>query len=49
MFVKRFLIPYNVNNLFDYHTRDGALERLVPPWSSLKVVSQKGGINNDAI
>ncbi|HEX2408610.1 MAG TPA: SRPBCC family protein, partial [Nitrososphaeraceae archaeon] len=49
MFVKRSLIPYNVNTLFDYHTRDGALERLVPPWSGLNVVSQKGGINNDAI
>ena len=48
-FVKRLLIPCNVNNLFDYHTRNGALERLIPPWSGLNLVSQEGGINNDAI
>ncbi len=47
--MKRSVIPNNVNIIFDYHTRNGALERLVPPWSRLKVVSQKGGIDNDAI
>ncbi|NOJ32808.1 MAG: TIGR01777 family protein [Candidatus Nitrosocosmicus sp.] len=49
MFVKRSLIPCDVNTLFDYHKQNGALERLVPPWSGLNVVSQKDGINNDAI
>jgi len=49
-FIKRSsLIHCNVNNLFDYHTRNGALERLIPPWSGLNLVNQKGGINNDAI
>lgn len=49
MFVKRVSIPCDVNTLFDYHTKNGALERLIPPWSGLSVVSQTGGINDDAI
>ena len=47
--MKRSLITCNVHDLFDYHTRNGALERLIPPWSNLNVVDQKGGINNGAI
>jgi len=46
MFVKRHLITYDVNRVFEYHTRKGALDRLIPPWSGLNSVSQKGGINN---
>lgn len=49
IFVKRSLITCNIHDLFDYHTRNGVLERLVPPWSNLNVVDQKGGINNGAI
>jgi uncharacterized protein (TIGR01777 family) len=41
------LIPCNINTLFDYHTRNGALERLVPPWSGLEIIDHTGGINND--
>ncbi|HEY9486059.1 MAG TPA: NAD-dependent epimerase/dehydratase family protein, partial [Nitrososphaeraceae archaeon] len=36
-----------MNTLFDYHTRNGALERLVPPWSGLEIIDHTGGINND--
>ena len=49
-FIKRSsLIPCSVDNLFDYHTRNGVLERLIPPWSGLNLVIQIGGINNDAL
>ncbi|HEX6672169.1 MAG TPA: TIGR01777 family oxidoreductase [Nitrososphaeraceae archaeon] len=47
IFVRRSLIPCNINTLFDYHTRNGALERLVPPWSGLEIIDHTGGINND--
>ncbi|MGZ8887809.1 MAG: TIGR01777 family oxidoreductase [Nitrososphaeraceae archaeon] len=46
IFVRRSLIPCNIHNLFDYHTRNGALERLVPPWSGLEIIDHTGGINN---
>lgn len=49
IFVNRSSVPYNVETVFDYHTRKGALERLIPPWSGLHVVSQKGGIIDDGI
>lgn len=42
-------MPCNLNNLFDYHALNSVLERLIPPWSGLNIVSQKGGINNYAI
>lgn len=49
IFSKRSLLPCNVNTLFEYHTQKGVLERLTPAWSKLHLISQKGGINNDAI
>jgi len=49
VFIKRSTIPCNVNTLFDYHERSGGLERLMPPWSGMNIISQKGGIKNDAI
>ena len=30
--------------VFDWHERTGALERLTPPWTQLKVLDRSGGI-----
>ncbi|MGD1838996.1 MAG: SRPBCC family protein, partial [Nitrososphaeraceae archaeon] len=49
IFLKKSFVPCNVNILFDYHTRNGALERLIPPWSGLDVIDKTGGIDNDDI
>jgi len=34
----------NKEELYDLHSRAGALERLIPPWENTSVVSRKGGI-----
>jgi ligand-binding SRPBCC domain-containing protein len=42
IFIKSTKIPATNKDAFDYHAREGALERLVPPWSILRVTSQLG-------
>ncbi len=37
-----------VEQLFDWHERDGALERLSPPWQGVRVISRNGGIRDGA-
>ncbi len=37
-------MPVPVEALWDWHTRPGALERLLPPWDRVRVVSRTGGI-----
>ncbi len=37
-----------VGELFAWHERPGALERLTPPWESMEVVERSGGIGKDA-
>lgn len=34
--------------VFGWHARDGAFERLVPPWEKLRIVERHGGIGNGA-
>lgn len=41
-------IPTNAQTLADWHARPGAFERLAPPWETLKIVSQAGGIEDGA-
>lgn len=36
--------PYSKQKLYNWHTRKGALQRLLPPWEKTTVISQKGGI-----
>jgi uncharacterized protein len=38
-----------LSDLFQWHIRDGAFERLNPPWSPLYIVSKKGSIDNRGI
>jgi uncharacterized protein (TIGR01777 family) len=37
--------PCSAAQLYDWHSREGALERLLPPWEKTRVVSRKGGID----
>ena len=32
--------------VFDWHERPGALERLTPPWGNVEVLSRSGGIRD---
>ena len=34
--------PVSPEALFDWHARPGALQRLLPPWEGVRVVSEKG-------
>src|SRR5918994_1474586 len=49
VFIKNTKIPATNKDAFDYHAREGALERLVPPWSILTVTSHEGDIRDGAI
>jgi len=35
------------NELFAWHIREGAFERLNPPWQQFKVIERKGNIHSD--
>jgi uncharacterized protein (TIGR01777 family) len=47
-FSKRTRIPVPSSALFDWHERQGALERLIPPWEQVEVVQRTGGIRDGA-
>ena len=49
VFIKRVNISSNVEDVFEYHTREGALERLIPPWSFLRVLKSNNDIENGSI
>ena len=49
VFIKSSKIPATNKDAFNYHTREGALERLVPPWSILTVTSHEGHIRDGSI
>jgi uncharacterized protein (TIGR01777 family) len=37
--------PCTARQLYDWHSRFGALERLLPPWEKTTIVSRQGGID----
>ena len=45
---RRSRMPAPAAELWAWHTRPGALERLMPPWDPVRVVSRTGGIENGA-
>jgi len=45
-FVRATEIPVPVEELFAWHERPGAFERLQPPWEEVRVVSREGGIED---
>lgn len=46
VFEFRSVMPVPVHELFAYHARPGAFERLAPPWQKLRVLEQSGGMND---
>ncbi|MCP4338970.1 MAG: TIGR01777 family protein [Desulfobulbaceae bacterium] len=36
--------PCSAEELYNWHSRPGALERLLPPWENIAVLARKGGI-----
>jgi len=47
-FLKRTLIDAPTHDVFRWHERDGALERLSPPWDPIKVIKRDHGIKDGA-
>jgi uncharacterized protein (TIGR01777 family) len=47
-FVKRSRISAPAEEVFRWHARPGALERLTPPWTTLELIERSGGIENGA-
>ena len=45
VFERRIELPVSVDELFAWHTRQGAFQRLTPPWEPTKVVSNDGVVN----
>ena len=44
VFEKRSPMPVPARELYDWHARPGAFERLTPPWQRLRVVERSGAI-----
>ncbi len=47
-FVYKSLIPAPAKEVFNWHKRAGAFERLAPPWVDLKILNRQGGIEDGA-
>lgn len=45
-FVKRSRINVPAEEVFRWHTRPGALERLIPPWTTVEVLERTGGVED---
>lgn len=43
-FVKRSRLDSSAEEVFRWHTRPGAFERLLPPWEPLRVLERMGGL-----
>ncbi len=48
IFSKKSTFNLPVEELFAWHERDGAIERLSPPWDPLRVIHKSGGIERGA-
>jgi hypothetical protein len=44
VFERRCPVPVSADELYAWHARPGALQRLVPPWERVALVSQTGGV-----
>ncbi|MEW6076716.1 MAG: TIGR01777 family oxidoreductase [Thermodesulfobacteriota bacterium] len=44
IFSRQALLDADVKDVFAWHARPGAIERLSPPWDPLKVIRRSGGI-----
>ena len=48
LFVRRSQVDAPAAEVFRWHARPGALERLTPPWERLRVLEKSGGIEDGA-
>ena len=46
VFEWRSIMPVPADELYAYHARPGAFERLAPPWQRIHVVEQQGGVQD---
>ncbi len=44
LFTRVSLYPCTPEQLYDWHGRDGALQRLLPPWEKSRIIYSSGGI-----
>jgi uncharacterized protein len=49
IFIKRVEIPFEVHDVFNYHARYMAIDRLIPPWSFLKIIKRNNALEDGAI
>jgi uncharacterized protein (TIGR01777 family) len=49
VFEARTEMPVSARRLHAWHARDGAFERLQPPWENVRVVARDGGIRDGAL
>lgn len=47
-FVARSLLPFAAEDVYRWHARPGAFERLGPPWEKVRVLQRHGGIEQGA-
>jgi uncharacterized protein (TIGR01777 family) len=47
-FSRSLRVPVPVRDLFAWHERPGAFERLAPPWQTVRVLARQGGIRDGA-
>jgi len=48
LFVQRSRLAASAAEVFEWHARPGAFERLTPPWEHVRVLEKHGGIENGA-
>ncbi|MCD4676263.1 MAG: hypothetical protein K8S18_09765 [Desulfobacula sp.] len=49
IYIKKSKIKTSVEILFSWHSANGAISRLTPPWAPLKMIARKGdGIKKGA-
>ncbi len=42
IYIKRTKVNAPIEHVFKWHARDGAIQRLTPPWAPLKMIKRKG-------
>ncbi len=47
-FEKTQLVPVDADELYRWHARPGAFERLIPPWEDIESIDERGGIEDGA-
>lgn len=48
-FLAKTVMPCDARTLYDWHARPGALERLTPPWQSVRIAERKPGSDHPRI